>query len=216
MRASRAWLLAALLAASSAAAVTQGQQDDFTSSADGWARGDAVLGGPGGASDGYLEVTSLGGSGQNSRLVTFNQLQWAGDYLDAGVESIGVFLDNRGATALQIQLAFGDMIAPIVGGTWYATNPVALPAGSGWTFVVFPIGSGDLQRVQGTATYDDLMANVVTLRLLHGDVPQAMGDPIVAKLGIDQIVAMPEPGANALLASGIAALVACARRRGRA
>ena len=171
MRCASAWLLLLpILLGSAASALTQGQQDDFTSGADGWARGDPALGGPGGASDGYLELASVGGLGQNGRLVTFNRLQWSGDYLAAGVEAIGVFLDNLGATDLEIRLAFGDNDAPLLGETWYATTEgVVLPAGSGWVLVVFPIGSADLQRAQGTATYAELMSNVATLRILHVD-----------------------------------------------
>lgn len=217
MRCASAWLLLLpILLGSAASALTQGQQDDFTSGADGWARGDPALGGPGGASDGYLELASVGGLGQNGRLVTFNRLQWSGDYLAAGVEAIGVFLDNLGATDLEIRLAFGDNDAPLLGETWYATTEgVVLPAGSGWVLAVFPIGSADLQSAQGTATYAELMSNVATLRILHVETPQAIGDPIPATLGVDRIVALPEPGASALCASGLAALALCGRARAR-
>ena len=217
MKWNAAWLLLGLLLATAASAVTQGQQDDFTANDGDWAQGTPAVGGPGGGADGFLLLTSTGGAGgQGSRLVTYNyQAQWAGDYLAAGVEAIGLFLNNLGTTDLEIRLAFGDTQAPLQGGTWYVTtSSVALPAGSGWTFVVFDIGSADLQSAQGTASYAELMAGVATLRILHATAPLPIGNPIAASLGIDRVVALPEPGATALLASGLAALALCGRARG--
>ena len=210
-----ALLLLGLFLASSASAVTQGQQDDFDASVNSWQRGALALGGPGGSSDGFLLLTSTG-AGPGGRLVTFNQAQWAGDYTAAGVQAVGVYLNNLGSTDLQIRLALGNSTAPAVGGTWFSSvQSVSLPAGSGWTFALFPVGSADLQSVQGTATYAELMAGVVTLRILHGDVPQAMGDNVVATLGVDRVNALPEPGATAPLGCGLVALALCARARAR-
>ena len=105
-------------------------------------------------------------------------------------------------------------MAPLQGGTWYVTSSsVALPAGSGWELVVFDIGSADLESAQGTASYAELMAGVVTMRILHADAPLPIGNPIVASLGIDRVVALPEPGTAPLLASGLAALALSARAR---
>jgi hypothetical protein len=208
-------LLLGLLLATSASAVTQGQQDDFTASEDGWTPGTPALGGPGGGADGFLLLTSTGTGGQGGRLTTYNyQLQWSGDYLAAGVEAIGLFVNNFGANDLEIRLAFGDNQAPLQGGTWYVTSAsVALPAGSGWELVVFEIGSADLVSAQGSASYAQLMAGVQTLRILHADAAVPIGNPIAASLGIDRVVALPEPGATVLLASGLAALALCARAR---
>src|SRR5262245_47173904 len=94
------WLvLFGLLLGSEASAVTSGQQDDFSASTDNWQRGSAALGGPGGASDGFL-LFSSDGTTQNGRLVTFNQSQWSGNYLGAGVDAVGIYMRNLGQTDL--------------------------------------------------------------------------------------------------------------------
>ena len=208
------WLvLFGLLLGSGASAVTSGQQDDFSASTDSWQRGSAALGGPGGASDGFL-LFSSDGTTMNGRLVTFNQSQWSGNYLGAGVDAVAIFMRNLGQTDLQMRVALGTSAAPAVGGTWFAsTQAVSLPAGGFWQLFVFPLGSADLTRVQGTASYDTVMSGVATLRILDSAAPSAFGDNIVASLGIDRIVAVPEPGTGLLVSAGLLSLAR--RRRGR-
>ena len=210
-----AWISIGLLLASAASALTQGQQDDFDGVADAWAQGTPALGGPDGASDGFLMLHADGAT-QNGKLVTYNQLQWAGSYTAAGVEAIGMFVRNLGATDLKLRVALGNTSAPSLGGTWFAsTNPLLLPAGGDWQLVVFSLASADLTRTQGTADYATVLGGVVTLRILHSAAPSAFGDYIVATLGVDRVLALPEPGAIALTASGIVALAGCARLRAR-
>jgi hypothetical protein len=148
--------------------------------------------------------------------VTFNQAQWAGNYAAGSIGAILLFARNLGATDLQVRLALGDASAPAIGGTWFATNvSVFLPAGSAWVPVIFHLGSGDLTRVAGTGTYADVMQSVVTLRILHSQAPSAFGDNVVATLGVDRIVALPEPGATPTLLSGITLLASCGALRAR-
>jgi hypothetical protein len=56
-------------------------------------------GGPAGGGDGYLELTSVGGSGPGSRLVVIAGAAWTGDYVAAGVTSIALDVINEGASA---------------------------------------------------------------------------------------------------------------------
>jgi len=208
-----AWLSIGLLFASAATALTQGQQDDFDGVTDAWAQGTAALGGPDGGNDGFLMLHADGVT-QNGKLVTYNQLQWAGSYTAAGVEAIGMFVRNLGATDLKLRVALGNTPAPSSGGTWFATtDPLLLPAGGDWQLVVFSLASEDLTRTQGTADYATVLGGIVTLRILHSNAPSAFGDNIVATLGVDRVLALPEPGAGALTASGLAALAVCARLR---
>jgi hypothetical protein len=210
-----AWISIGLLLASAASALTQGQQDDFDGVGDAWAQGTPALGGPDGDSDGFLMLHADGVT-MNGKLVTYNQLQWAGSYTAAGIEAIGMFLRNLGATDLKMRIALGNSPAPSSGGTWFATtDPLLLPAGGDWQLVVFSLASDDLTRTQGTADYATVLGGVVTLRLLHSAAPSAFGDNIVATLGVDRVLALPEPGAAALAASGVAALALCARLRAR-
>src|SRR5690349_14920068 len=85
-------------------AVSIGLTDTFTVNEDNWFAGGLgppgqvpptpptriPNGGPGGAGDGFLQVTATGGAGAGSRLVAINGSQWTGDYLAAGVGSIGL------------------------------------------------------------------------------------------------------------------------------
>jgi len=85
-----------------------------------------------GPGDQYLLLSADGGS-QNGSLVTFNQAQWAGDYLAENVVAIAIDVNNFSAETLHRRLALGDGIAPRLGGTWYASDlPIDLPPGSGW------------------------------------------------------------------------------------
>lgn len=211
-------LLAALglwVAAGPAGAVVDGELDDFGASVEQWQRGALALGGPAHPADPFLLLTS--GAGSNPRLVTYNQSQWSGDYVAAGVDQIALWLNNLGATSLSVRLAFGDNFAPGPTGTsgnWYATTQVAaLPAGSGWTPVVFDIGPADLQLVVGTQSYATVMSSVVSLRILHATAPSARGTPVTATLGVDRIVAVPEPGATAAGAAALCALALVSRSR---
>jgi hypothetical protein len=200
-----------LLAASAASAITQGELDAFTLDTEQWQRGMLAIGGPASPSDPFLLLTADGVSA-NGRLVTFNQMQWSGDYTAASVTAIAAWLNNLGSTDLDMRVALGTTNAPSSGGSWYASSEaVTLPAGSGWTPVVFPIGPSDLQLVTGSASYATVMQSVMTLRLLHTTTPSAFGTPVVATLGVDRIVAVPEPGAVALGSGGILALGLCAR-----
>ena len=80
--------VAALGAPSVRAAVVFGQIDDFQNGTTmGWDEGspspnppvNVATGGPDGAGDRFLQTNSSGGNGPGSRMVMFNQNQWAGD-----------------------------------------------------------------------------------------------------------------------------------------
>jgi hypothetical protein len=181
-------------------AVTLGETDTFASNTESWRQGEsanlrATGGGPGGASDPYLRLVA-DGSGEHGKLVVFNRSQWAGNYLQSGITRISMAANNLGSTDLRLRLAFGSASDPKAGGTWFAsTQPANLPAGSGWTNVSFPIDSSALTRVQGTASYQTLMAGVATLRILHASTASNQGPNVVATLGVDNITAQ---GAAAL------------------
>ncbi len=163
-------------------------------------------GGPNGAGDAFLRVDSLGGNGPSSRLILFNTDQWAGDYLAAGVGEISVAFNNLGATQLAMRIAVES------GDTWFASSdPLLLPAGSGWTQAVFSLAEADVTRVQGSASYADALSNVTELRILSAaGTPNFRGDAIIASVGVDNITALPEPGAAVVL-TGV--LMLLGRRR---
>jgi hypothetical protein len=214
----RICLLAAvlvMLSVSSTEAVLLGQIDDFNdNTTQNWLRGNVALGGPGGAADPFLQLNADGGNAASGKLVTFNQLQWSGDYSAAGVGNLSMFLNNNGGSDLFVRIAMGDSNAPKAGGTWFAsTQAVQLAPGSGWVPATFSLAEADLTKTQGPFGYNDVISNVTTLRLLHSTGPNAIGGLIPGMLGIDNITAepIPEPAAGCLFLIGIVAAWQCRR-----
>ncbi|MPZ42328.1 MAG: PEP-CTERM sorting domain-containing protein [Betaproteobacteria bacterium] len=209
------------------AAVTLGETDTFSSSSEGWFIGGgpggfpataltvAPTGGPSGAGDAYLQLTSTGSSGPGSRLVANNATQWTGNYIGAGVTAIEMDLNNFGTTDLTIRLLFED---PGVGpptNIAATTFGAPLPAASGWTHVRFSIAPGDLTTVAGNVTA--ALSGATFFRLFHNTAPEfppLLGPPpIAAILGVDNISAVPEPSAAVIMLLGLGAIGMAVRRK---
>ncbi|MDJ0868774.1 MAG: PEP-CTERM sorting domain-containing protein [Myxococcota bacterium] len=207
-----------------AAAVSFGQLDDFQDgTTQGWIHGGLSPvpptnegGGRGGPDDRFLRNRSLGsGSGNpGSRHTVFNPAQWAGDYTAAGVASISMWLANFGPTELAIRLNLEG-----AGGTFATETAAVLPAPGAapvWTQVVFPVGPDDLTGdfLGGGSDVLETLADVSALRLVHTPEPATrLGIPqIEGVLGIDDILAIPEPTTGLLAALGLGALGAARRR----
>jgi hypothetical protein len=195
-------LIAALsLLGSPAVAIVLGQFDNFQSGTlQNWTGGSNPTnqpnGGPDGASDRYLRITS---GGVSSNLGVFNSAQWAGGYGAAGVTRVNIDLNNFGPdpVSLRIMIATpGCNGPPFTCTAWTSTNATVLPAGTGWVRVEFSLAEPDLTRVLGTDSYATSIANVDKLTLRHDDgAPSPPGTQILvnAVLGIDNVTALPEP-----------------------
>ena len=116
----RLWLLASVMAGGlvvsrDASALTLGQSDGFEDgTTQGWVVNllgsgsppaatlptNVATGGPGGANDNYLQLTSNGTGGSGGRLVSINVSQWAGNYTALGVTGD----EQPGVTAIQPML----------------------------------------------------------------------------------------------------------------
>jgi hypothetical protein len=199
-------------------AVTLGQTDTFGSGGTaGWRVGPAhplppsivATGGPAGAGDRYLLQQAIGGSGPASHLAIENRAQWAGNYTAAGITALTMDVANFGATDLSLRLLFDTFD----GARAWSTVAVAVPAGGGWQSLYFPIGPNDL-NIQGGAGIGTGLSQVVAIRIFHSTAPGFPGEPIVARIGIDNISAVPEPPAALLLALGLGVLAG--RRRSAA
>jgi hypothetical protein len=216
-------LLGGLLAPLPAAAVVDGQIDTFESgTTEGWSVGfgahpappqNVATGGPDGAGDAYLLLTSVGGFAAGSRLAAFNQAQWSGDYLTEGVGAILVDVNNLGATDLSLRLLFTDGSGQSGSHVALSTQAVVVPAGSGWITAVFPITPSDLTAQTGSAV--QALSTTAQLWIFHNDQPAFPPFPIVASLGIDNVEALPEPSAPAALGAGLVLLAWLDRRRVR-
>ncbi|HVU63153.1 MAG TPA: hypothetical protein VHC70_04205 [Phycisphaerales bacterium] len=200
-----------------AQAIVAGQIDTFSSGAQNWATGASgnpsvtLGGGPGGATDPFLQLVS-DGSGPSGRLIEFNRAQWLGDYVAAGVTSIEMDITNIGSTPLDIRIAFKDTQG--FGGNGYAsTTSFSLVNDGLWHHVAFGLSASDLTAVGSPTPLGTFLTNPQEFRILSSSSPALNGDFLMAKLGVDNVTAVPAPAGA--LCVGLGALVASRRRRTR-
>jgi hypothetical protein len=221
------WLItcAAALSASRGGAVTVGEMEDFSVDLGAWSQGREPIGelgltrvesgGPAGAGDAYMQIVS-DAVGSQRNIIAFNLTpEWTGDYLAAGVTGLAMSVQNAGPTELRLRVALGTWFVPDGPGSWVAsTSPAVVPAGGGWTNISFPLAAAGMTIVQnvGGDDYADIMSGVVAVRLLHASSANNRGTPITARLGVDNIRAVPEPGAGALATAIVLAAGAMRRR----
>ena len=228
--------LLSLLPPGAARAISVGQIDDFEDGTlQDWRMGTTTVtaehmtnitdGGPAGAGDNFLQVTSHethGTTPGGNRLTFFNRLQWTGDYTAAGITAIAMDLKNISSSEiLNMRIAINGGFGPsfnFTGGVFTTSASISLISGSDWTRAVFSLLPGDLIPISGgtggNTTGNDVqatLANVLELRLLNSATPDWSGLPIAATLGVDNLLAVPLPPALALFGSGLAVLMA--RRR---
>ena len=184
------------------AQITLNQIDTFgTGTAANWTQGGTgsgvavVLGGPAGAADQYLQITSIGGGGATSRLITFNRTQWIGNYKAAGVTAISMDLrapisNNQ---ARPIRLAFRDGAT----NTGYSSDAVSLLNDGLWHNTQFALSSANFSPIGSPSPFDTFLTTTTELRILSAASPSFLGDSIVAVVGVDNIQAgvapVPEP-----------------------
>ncbi|HNO77947.1 MAG TPA: PEP-CTERM sorting domain-containing protein [Phycisphaerae bacterium] len=204
-----AFATAMLLTAQANATVTLGHVDDFQDgTTQSWAGGSGPTniptGGPAGAGDQYLQLSSTG----TKPIGTKNENQWIGDLTGAGITSIEADVANFGATDLELRvLAIESGFAS----QYTSTSTIVVPAGGNWIHVVFDLTTPNMTLVGGvTPDVATALSSVQTLLIRHQPgAPQGVaGSPsVVGQLGIDNITATPEPATLGLLAlGGIAAL----------
>lgn len=221
---------ASVLTTVSTTALSVGQIDDFEDgTTQGWvanllnqgpnfALPQNALGGRGGPQDNYLLLTSLGGQGPASHLSAINLLQWAGNYLGSGIQSISMDVHNFSQTDLYLRVGFADPQNAPPENVAFSKEAILVPAGSGWMNISFPIGPDELLAAAGSI--EEALMNATEMRIYHS--PDAnFPNPvfpipaIIATLGIDNITAaVPDTGSNLQLAVLAVAIGVALRRRG--
>lgn len=205
--------------ARTALAITVGSTDTFTGSLDNWQKGQVnatflsvvANGGPGGAGDSYMQSVA-DGSGSFGRLTVFNQSQWDSNYVTDGVTSIRTDLLNSGTGALQIRLGLRNA----AGSGFISTTPFALGAGGGWQTAEFPVTEAAMTSVGFPGGFSTFLANGFALRILHATTTSNLnGTTVVGTLGVDNVTAVPEPSAVAVVGLGGVGLAAAVRRLAR-
>ena len=196
--------------------ITLGQVEDFTDGYSGWngADGHEVVssGGPSGAGDAYLRIWSIEPSGC---LSASNGWGWAGDYLGAGVTSIEADLMNLGTSDLSLRLHFYG--ATRNGGGEFTSNaPYILPADGQWHHARFGLASSSLTRLSPSGTLAPALQSLSVFHIAHDDVTPSTSAPfythVLGSLGLDNILATPEP-TSGLLVSASCALAVLRRKR---
>lgn len=220
---------ASLALATSSQAALMGGVDDFQDGTQqNWGASSQSItvvatGGPAGAGDQFLEYTSNGFGGPNSRMLlpmNTQPNQWQGDYLAGGVTGFTFDVANPGSADLNLWVTLGSGTATS-DGSWFASNtPVSIPAGSGWTSVAYSVLADDLTSLRGADTAESLLMNVNQLRIVSsasqpqlsfGGAGSPQGEVVAATIQFDNFAAVviPEPASVALLVVG---LFACRRR----
>jgi hypothetical protein len=176
------------------------QINDFNDgAAQGWTNGGALgsisiaTGGPAGAADPFLRVTSNGGFGSGSKMVFFNRtVQWTGDYSAAPIASVEMDLKNLGSSALNMRIAVKNNTSSSAAA--YATTTAFDLSNDGqWHHAVFGLSAADLTQVSGSSSLPDILASVAEFRILSFTSPSAFGDTLDAVLGVDNITAVSPP-----------------------
>ena len=109
-------------------------------------------------------------------LGTFNQGQWAGNYVAAAIDHLDVDLNNSGPDPLSIRVM---LLTPGCesGGTactaWTSTNATPLASGSGWVTASFSIEEADLTQVLGSDSYTASLSNIERMLIRHDDDTRA-------------------------------------------
>jgi hypothetical protein len=222
--------LFALLPTTPASALAIGQQDTFEDgTTQGWLTGllgaptpfppeNFPTGGPDGAGDAYLQLTSSGTQLSGGRMTAINVSQWTGDYIAAGIGAIRMDLINLGNTDLSLRLLFANPQAAPPTALAISTDAFLLPAGSGWTTVYFSIAPEDLTALLGSPVA--ALPGATEFRLFHSPTPNFPPDPAAAQLGVDNILAradavVPEPASALLFGAALCSWLGLRKRQSR-
>ncbi|NND59853.1 MAG: hypothetical protein HKN49_06245 [Gammaproteobacteria bacterium] len=142
-------------------------------------------GGDEGADDNYLEYGATGVAGPGGKQIILNsEPRWTGDWVSAGVNTITVNMSNIGGTPLSMRIAFQKQSFP--GGCWSTTTAQPVPADGSWHSFVFVIDESTMTQVSGSATLQEILAQVTEVRVLsNANGPSCAGEQAASTVGFD-------------------------------
>jgi len=185
------------------AQITLGQTDDFGTGLQNWTQGaqappgalSVVNGGPGGATDPFLQIVANGGASAGGRMTVFNQSQWVGNYNSAGVGSIEMDLKSLTGPALSVRVVIRD----VSNDGYSSTVAFPVPTDGQWHHAVFRLDSGSMTAIGAPPTLSQVLSGPRELRIIHSAGPAINGDTVAATLGVDNIRASPVPEPTGIL-----------------
>jgi hypothetical protein len=202
-----------LIVPTAAFGIALGQADDFQagglanwSSGGGTAQTVVPNGGPTGAGDMYMQLTSSATA--SARLLGLNASQWTGDFLDSGVTAVAMDLLNLSTIPLSMRIGIREGTGNASTPGYVTTTAFSLPADNLWHHAVFPLNTASLTGINSPAALSADLLNVKEFRLLDASTPTLIGDPFstfpnsIGSFGVDNITAVPEPNSVVLLALG--------------
>ena len=194
--------------ASAQANIVIGSTSNFNSGdSGGWTNGQVAdpvitLGGPGGPNDPYLRVTS-DGSGSGGKLTVFNNTDaWTGLWLTAGVVRVEMDFRNFDPQGRTLSMRMGFLASAGQGQPGWCTDAFSLPADGQWHHAVFILSPSTMISVNSPLDWETAMQWVTQVRIFHSVTPSPVGTNFASSVGIDNIVAMPAPGAACVLMLG--------------
>lgn len=137
-------------------------------------------GGPTGANDKYLQITT----GIGGHLATYNIERWNGNYPVAGVGRVDVDFKNTGATELDMRLILHGPL----GTRWSSNVAFNLPVGSAWTHASWELKASEFTLTTGTASFAETLAALDRLMFREETTISAGGDFTNGQVGIDNVV----------------------------
>jgi hypothetical protein len=174
-----------------------GQADDFEDlTTENWTNGAPAAepvntaGGPGGAADRFLQVSSAGIFGAGSRLAVFNVTQWIGNYVNQGMTSVEMDLKNFTASPVPIRIALRTSPG---GGTtpgYASTTAFSVPADNAWHHAVFSLDAGSLTAINSPPPLSTFLTAVGDFRIILANAPALIGDVGTYQIGVDNITAV--------------------------
>lgn len=201
-----------------AAAVAPNLLDDFQSGTTlGWIgspTSNVSDAGPAGAGDNALLV-SVG-----NRAAIYNQSQWTGNYIGAGITKLAMDVRNVSQTTLQLRIgiANGAFGPGGDGDTYVSVTPITVPTDNAWRRIEFDMSPSAFSphntNTNPAPSAAAALAALTHLRILHNPNPNDFrGATGALEFYLDNIQAVPEPAGGALAALGFATLAARRRRR---